>query len=497
MENSESKKGISHFTIVKILKKFSLKEMNEFEKLLKSPFYNNHSTIVKLYLEMKKYYPHFENEKVNKQYLYSVVKKGKYNDKLFIKYLSRLNKLAEEYLNILQLRDEGIRKELNILNQLSKKNIKEVYSKRIRNAETIFSQAGKVSEEDFFLKHLFDQHKYNYNLNDNSMMSQNSVLNSSFENLLNYFLLSSTSIQCQILTQNYTFRNPAEDNALSVFFDNFNIRKFVKALKNKTASKNNTRYLLAEMAMNNVQMSSAANGFTPYTNLKKLLFDNSDLLSKELLSYFLQRLNVFCILESVKGERNMNREIFENYKMLLDHDLFNLNGNAELTLLNFRQILLSALKSNEYIWAENFIIDNLKNVKEDVRTNIHHYSFAHLMFYKNNLNEALTHISKIKSETLPITIDLYILKAKIFFMQGYYDSAFTVSDSFRHFINSNKVISDFHKDNLFNFIKYYNKIIRLKIKNNKSKSVMLLAELKKSLNTKEKKWMTETIEEMM
>lgn len=498
MKNPEAKKGISHFTIIKILKKFTPKEMNEFEKLLKSPFFNNHSTVVKLYLELKKYHPDFENEKINKQYLFSVVNGGvKYNDKLFIKYLSRMNRLAEEYLNIQQMRVEGNKRVLNILNQLSKKNIKEVYAKKIKNAETIFAKTETLNEEDFLTKHLFNMHKYNHKHNDNFMMPHNDELFSSFENLFNYFLLSSTSVQCQIMTQNYSFRNPNKENILSVFFDKFNIEEFVSELKLKASSKSKSSIILAEMVMNNVQMVSSPNGITAYNNLKKLVSDNSELLSKELLSYFMQRLNVYCILESAKGEYDMNKEIFENYKLIIDHDLFNLNGNEELTLLNFRQILLSSLKCNEYEWAEKFINDNLNNVKVDVRKIIYNYGYANLMFYKNNFGEALTHISKIQSETFPITIDLYILRAKIFFMQGYYDSAFTLSDSFRHFIHNNRMISNYHKDFLLNFIKFYNKIVRLKIKNNKSKLIVLLDELKNSLNTKEKKWMIKTIEGML
>lgn len=63
-----SNKGISHFTIVKILKKFTVKEMNELEKMLISPFFNNHTTLIKLFSELKKYYPLVDNN-ITKEYL--------------------------------------------------------------------------------------------------------------------------------------------------------------------------------------------------------------------------------------------------------------------------------------------------------------------------------------------------------------------------------------------------------------------------------------------
>ncbi|MBK6505980.1 MAG: hypothetical protein IPG02_09985 [Ignavibacteria bacterium] len=71
---------------------------------------------------------------------------------------------------------------------------------------------------------------------------------------------------------------------------------------------------------------------------------------------------------------------------------------------------------------------------------------------------------------MPITIDSYILKAKNFYMLEHFDSALSLADSFRHYVNLNKLISDFHKQNLFNFLKYFRAIIRLKVKINKQKS---------------------------
>ena len=58
---------------------------------------------------------------LTKEYLFEIVNPGKkYDDSLFQKYLSRMNKLAEEYLSILELRNDKNDKELKILCQLSK-----------------------------------------------------------------------------------------------------------------------------------------------------------------------------------------------------------------------------------------------------------------------------------------------------------------------------------------------------------------------------------------
>lgn len=243
-------------------------------------------------------------------------------------------------------------------------------------------------------------------------------------------------------------------------------------------------------------MSTSEQGYKSYTILSKLIHDNSEHLSKDFFLYYLQRLNIFCLVETLKGNRDMNRELLGNYKMILDNNLFYIDGKSNLTLLNFRLILLTALKCNEFLWAEKFVNDNIINVKEEIRTNVRHYSDALLMFYKKNYQESLSHISKIKSESLPITIDIYILKSKIFYMMGYDDSAIDVADSFRHFITGHKHISDFHKENLMNFLKYFKKILKLKSNKDRLKLKALLDELRTSVNTKDKKWMIETVEDL-
>ena len=251
------------------------------------------------------------------------------------------------------------------------------------------------------------------------------------------------------------------------------------------------RIFFLEIVLNDLKMNSPDNGLKAFKNLKTLVYDNSGSLSDQMLYYLLQRMNVFCILESAKGNLDMNRDIFENYKMLLDNNLFNSDNSASLSLLDFRIILSSALKNNEFEWTEKFLTDKIILLKEELRTNAGHYGNAVLSLYKKRYTDALAHISKIKNESSPITSDIYILKAKIFYLLGHFDSAITLVDSFRHYIKGNKLISDFHKVTLLNFLKYYKIILRLTGRRDKLKLRKLLTELENSNNTKEKKWMKE------
>jgi hypothetical protein len=77
----------------------------------------------------------------------------KYDDMLFQKYLSRMNKLAEEYLSILELRNDQNDKDLKILYQLSKRDLKEVYSRKLNEVEKNFDENSKIDENFYLFKH--------------------------------------------------------------------------------------------------------------------------------------------------------------------------------------------------------------------------------------------------------------------------------------------------------------------------------------------------------
>ena len=498
LQTPNNNKGISHFTFIKILKNFSLKEVNEFEKLLNSPFYNNHSTLIKLYGELRKYYPGFSDVNVTKEYLFQVVNAGKkYDDKLFRKYLSRLSKLAELYLNILQTRLEKEKTDFNVLTQLSCRDLNEVYEKKLREVEKAFKKNDKIDADTYFLKHQLFTIKYNHETTGKHINSKNQYLIGSYDNMVNYFLFFTSSFISQVDSNQYSFNFDVKSYPLNLLLDSNSIEKFVMELKKIKTPENKERLYFMEIILNDMKMNSVENGLVAYRDLKNLVYKFPGRLSDTMLYYLLQRMNVFCILESIKGNNDMNREIFENYKMLLDNNLFNSYKTANLSLLDFRMILSSALKNNEFEWTENFLAEKIILLKEELRTNVRHYGNAVLSLYKKKYPDALTHISKIKSESSPITSDIYILKAKIFYLIGHFDSAVALADSFRHYITGNKHISDFHKITLLNFIKYYKSILRLTLKPDNSKLKKLLNEIKISINTKEKKWMTETTSGML
>lgn len=496
LKKSADPKSITHFTIIKILKKFSPKEFTEFEKFLSSPFFNNHSTVTILFKELKKFYPQFADNSLTKEYLFEIVNPGKkYDDMLFQKYLSRLNKLAEEYLSILELRNDQNDMELKILYQLSKRDLKEVYSRKLKEVEKDLENNTKLDENYYLLKHRLSDIKYYHKARGNNQFSGYEELIESYNCLITYLLIISSSSINQMFSDKFSYKNSEFINTEGIFYDRKEIIKIIAEIIKSIHSNDKKRLLFLELIQNDLKMNSGKNEFKAYNDLRKIVFENSDTLSNTLLLYYIKRLNVYCTIEIANGNYDLNNDLLENYRFMLEKKLFFLDEIPDLRLVDYRIILFTALKNNEIEWTEKFIKESVSLIKEESRDNIINFGYALLMFHKKNYSGSLDHISMIKYEMLPITIDIYVLRAKIFYELGFFDTAQSVADSLRHYIRNNKVMSDILKNSLKNFYVLFTSLLRIKKNYSKVKHGKLLTEIEYSTGTWNKIWLLEKTNE--
>ncbi|MBK8553880.1 MAG: hypothetical protein IPL53_23650 [Ignavibacteria bacterium] len=336
---------ISQFSIIKIIKKFSSKEISEFEKLINSPFFNNHSTVSKLFKELKKHHPKFSDSKLTKEFLFNSVNKGeKYNDLVFQKYMSRLNKLSEEYLNILNTRAEPHRFEFNILNQLSKLGVGDIYKRKLKEIEKSINEESKIDSDYFLLKHhLTDLNNYNLKISK-LLESFNQNVIDSYNNLLAYFIFVSGYTLNQLNLNNYSIKNSGFPGSSGIFFNNEKFPEFLNDILKNTKPSDKKRILFLNLVEKDFNLNFGKKDLTAYYNLKKLVYENSDLLQDKLLLFYLKRMIAFCIIHIGSGKDDLNTELFRNYKLLLEKGLFEIGGTSDMQILDFRLIVSSSLK---------------------------------------------------------------------------------------------------------------------------------------------------------
>ena len=432
--------------------------------------------------------------------MYSVVNSGDdYDDKLFRKYLSLINKLAEEYLNVLQMRKENPKRELNILEQLFQRDLSDVFKKKLKAFEKNIGKENKLDPENFLFMHHLNILKSNQRFSQNEARKNFEEFAGVYQNLVNYFVYESGSIINQYDTYKYSYKENKKDISPGIFLKKIKIEEQIKEMRNSVSPGNKDTILFLDIVLNLIKLNSPETGLEAYTKFKKIISKNINKLSKRFLFECMKNLNVFCILEGVRGENDMNRELFKNHKIMLQNNLFYNDEIKDMNLVSFRVILRTALKVNELDWAANFVNENYKKISEKSRTDVYNFAHALLAFHKNDYSGAFRHISGILKITslFPMSIDIYVLKVKIFYELGYIDSAKSAADSFRHYITGNKLVSDYLKSVLLNFLKFYKTIVRLKYYGSESALINFISEIKNSKDTIERKWLNKKAEELL
>ena len=109
-----------NYPVIKTLRIFSKQDMKEFDLFVQSPFFNTNQSVIKLFEQIKKHYPEFDDKMPDKRSLFEKsFGKIKYDDSFMRVTLFRLLELAKEFLVHRNLKRNHLLKETILLDELN------------------------------------------------------------------------------------------------------------------------------------------------------------------------------------------------------------------------------------------------------------------------------------------------------------------------------------------------------------------------------------------
>ncbi|HMQ70007.1 MAG TPA: hypothetical protein PKA90_13480 [Ignavibacteria bacterium] len=401
-------------------------------------------------------------------------------------------KIAEKYLSYLKWDHLCLNKSINILEQYYHRRLNDLFDRKLNQFEKNKKSTFEADDEYYNLMHRLEELKYNNLIRDGRPhLALKSNLNSQYF-LLCFFLIKICDDYQNINVHKMSFDEKIPVTVSENFFNNFNFKSF---LKNATGFSNEQMDFLYIHYYENKLVDETTN-ISNYYKLRDLILKCSKFIGKNLLYIYFSRLNGFCIINTSTGQMNMDRELFDNFKLMLDRNLFIREDHKILGILEYRSILHVALRLKEFNWTEHFINDYKNSVTPDKKQNVYKYGLANLLFEKKNYLQCLEILSKIEPDYFIIKNDIHILLAKIYYELNYYDSALSLIDSSKHFINYNKVFSSKVKLTFTSFFKYYTQLLKLKIKHSNFKTQKLKEQISFDKSMINKSWLLEKIKEL-
>lgn len=224
--------------------------------------------------------------------------------------------------------------------------------------------------------------------------------------------------------------------------------------------------------------------------LRDAVEKHGNLLSRIDLRYVILMAINLCISNMNQGREPYVREAFEWYRLGLDRDV--IANNGQMTRATYLNIVANAIKLSEYSWAASFIEEYTDQLEEDIRENTESFARARLAYEQKDYDTGMPLLAQVDFKHPVYNILAKTLQLKIYCEIDEYDAMESQLDSMTTYLRR-KTLSDLHKDNFGNIVRFVRRISRL-AQGDRSKKAELRAQIEAATPLTEKKWLLEQLD---
>ncbi|HRE41854.1 MAG TPA: hypothetical protein PLG90_11030 [Ignavibacteria bacterium] len=458
-----------------ILKTFSELEFREFGKFLNSPYHNNRSEVCRFYDAIKNYYPEFNSSQIQSEILFKkVYPQKKYSEVLLRKIFSLTSNLALEYLNISNFKSNKLEFSVKLLYELYERNLTEPFKRKSKQTE-------KLLEESLHDAQYYEE-KFKYTSKLIGFLSDNVNIpdyQKELDEFIDEFIVVVFHIYHRLLVT---------QNIYNVKYD-FRLYKEVFELLESYDYSSNT---LISIYYNLIKLFETQDEKYFYELIRV-----SDKFKKKLSPLYLYNIFVtvadFSMNKIARGEFKY-RKIYFDFAKNYFADFKTKIVTGYLNPVLFSSLVRNASNLNEFEWTEKFIKNYIKTIEPDKYNESLNYAYAELEFHKGNYAKSLEYVYEVNPLKVVMKTNSKKLQLLNFFELGYHNELISLIDSFKHFIQREKLIGETIKKRNLPFIKYLSELNLLIIKNKPDDIQMMKKKLENSEYFVLKEWLISKID---
>lgn len=416
---------------------------------------------------LKKQYPEFPDEKVEKEIVFSsLYPNTKYNDGTVRFLMFTLMDLALDYLTHIQLRQNKLLESNYLLKALNQKALYKQFERSSRDTASKFNKVIVHTEEYYYDKHFFEYenlyylHRFHFDRNEKFV--QNKSVNNIINNLNYFYTARMLRFYLYILNTGKLYNIQIKTRHIDEVINNFD-------------SGNYTDTPLITLLYNTIMLHLKEDDEEYFHIVKNELIKNFDKTDLPDAAEIIINLENYCKRMVRKGKRKYTSELFNLFKFEIEHKTYVYEGGFSEKL--YFNVIETAIKMNELDWTEKFIEKFKKELYSEVRDSSYCYGRALYEFASGNFERAIELLSKAKYKEVYNKFEIKTLLICCFYELDMIDPMYSAIDSYRHLLASDKYISPDRKKYYSNFLKIAKKMIQLKL----SYSLSTLFTLRKML----------------
>jgi hypothetical protein len=483
--------------ITEILKTFDKSELKKFEKFVRSDYFNTNEGVYKLLRALKKFYPSFTKPIQTNYYLFRrIYRDRKFNDITFKYLLSELLKMAKQFISISTIEKNK--------HEMSRIFIEEmIFRKQFNQARSNIVKLEKEADKNFIIGSNYLHNKMDISLlwhmlsffsSTGFKQIHKNVEGGEFEvfdTIIDFCHIYQNLIAVKI-SHNVLY----EDNLLFAFIKNFDYKGMLDSVEKLKTDDKRRKKLLNVFKIYLCFMITLTDEKDEiyFSKMRDLVFRFQNILKTEELRDIHTMLTNCCRFKAkaIDNQKYLKYS-FEIIQNALSKNLYFSQGQY-MIFSTYILILNNGLALKEINWTEDFVNKYIKEIAPEIREDVLSYSAAEILFQKKQFEDVLEQLSKVKFDFEMIKPNVRSLTLMTYYELKMVEAAYSLIDSFAHFIKSNKKITPTQKEADSNFISFVKKMLKQKEKNGSLTEIV--KEIDQCSNLSRREWLIEKAEEM-
>ncbi|MCX7877427.1 MAG: hypothetical protein N2510_02175 [Ignavibacteria bacterium] len=475
--------------LTELLRAFSRQEITEFEKFLKSPFFNNSKIISDFFRLITKYYPAFDNEYLTHENIHKTLYPGeKFDKRKIFSLLSRTSALAEDFLIYKRFGQMDVSRKNMLMKEFAERNLDNFFTDALKKAETSINEMKVINNTSLYLIHSFKNTRRDFLESKQSLGKREEFfkeIESEYEAFLNYSLykilkyLNELHTHTKVLNLEHKFKMQNE------------VIKFIEGNPP-------VRYPVIMIYYHLVKMQKNESDIRSYYEVSKLLNSSYDTIDKDDLKEIYAVMYNFTLLHAIKDNKEMAGENFRLVKEMIAKGIHPRDGNF-FAENSFITIFRTAMIEKDYEWGYDFLNQYIERIPPDKRENVYTLCSGIYAYYKEKYEEALEKLASVKVSDFIYGIRVKNFQIRTLWMLGRYEDVWYMIDSFRHTISSNPKIPQYQKVRFMNFLNFTQRAARAILSEKKDRINSLICEIESHpVETFENKtWLLENLRKLI
>jgi hypothetical protein len=434
--------------------------MRSFEKFVDSPYFNTSEATAKLFKEIRKFYPEFDDENFTKEFLFEkVYGKVTFSDDLTKKLLSNLIHLSERFLSV----ENHIWADVNLLYGLCEKKLYKQFTRKLKSVTGGRSES-LISEDVFLIDSLIEVEKCIYFSNTNKFQEfEESVLNLfNYDTLYYYYRLAKSLIRAKHAS---VYNPTGKERLVLSIVNSIDFEKLRNDLTDVDVIKKDILMNFIDM----IQLEITKDELL-YKRVKEfsILYSTIHPLHPQEGIY----LGVLYILKFLNYKiRNGNREyLYERHEVYKQLEKYTYSKDPQqVSFVLFDNWFFSGIMTGDFKFSKYISSKYLPFIESRGDEKLKNFYTAWIFFIEKKFTESLKLISTFNTTILTLNGDILItyikrIELQLNFELGHFETALNQIDSLNHFLKVNKKINDSLKKSLTKFMKVFRQLVMLKLK---------------------------------